>query len=148
MTGRRARRGAFLAAGVLFTGLAAFAEQYRDFGDWRIHYMALNASFLAPAVAERHGIVRGRDKGLLNVSAIEPSGRSAAIGVRGSVTNLLGQKTELGFREIRDGSAVYYLAAFDYDNAETLRFELELELPGHGTETLAFQQPLYHSESR
>ena len=147
MSGRCGLRGAVLAAGVLFAGLA-LAEQYRDFGGWRVHYMALNAAFLPPAVAERHGIVRGHDKGLLNVSAIEPSGRSAAIAVSGSVTNLLGQKTQLRFREIRDGSAVYYLAAFDYDNAETLRFELEIELPDHGAETLAFQQPLYHSERR
>ncbi len=123
--------------------LGAHAEQYRDFGDWRVHYIAVGASFLPPEVAERHGIVRGDNKGLVNISAIGADGRAGAMGVVGSVTNLLGQKTTLRFREARDGAAIYYLAPFDFEDAETLRFELRLTLPDHGEETLSFQQPLH-----
>ena len=124
------------------------AEQFRDFGDWRVHYIAVGASFLPPEVAARHRIVRGDNKAIVNVSAIGADGRADAIGIAGSVTNLLGQRTTLRFREVRDGAAIYYIAPFDFENAETVRFELELELPGHGVETFAFEQPLYRRESR
>ena len=119
------------------------AEQFREFGDWRVHYIAVGASFLPPEVAERHGIVRGDNKAIVNISAIGADGRSGAIGIAGSVTNLLGQKATLRFREVRDGAAIYYIAPFDFEDAETLRFELQLSLPDHGEEALSFQQPLY-----
>ena len=135
-------RLACLFVGVLL-GMAAHAEQFRDFGDWRVHYIAVGASFLPVEVAERHGIVRGDNKALVNISAIGADGRSGAIGIAGTVTNLLGQTTPLRFREVRDGAAIYYLAPFDFEDAETLRFELRLTLPDHGEETLSFQQPLY-----
>ena len=142
----RARRARFLFTSLLAASFLAthlHAEQFRDFGDWRIHYIAVGASFLPVEVAERHGIVRGDNKAIVNISAIGAGGRSGAIGIAGTVTNLLGQKTTLRFREVRDGAAIYYLAPFDFEDAETLRFELRLTLPDHGEETLSFQQPLY-----
>ena len=126
-----------------FTAALSSAEQFEQFGDWQVHYIAFNASLLAPAVAERYDIVRGRNKGLLNISAIGPSERGEKVAVEGRFLNLLGQSTTLRFREIDDDGAVYYLAAFDFQNAEVLRFEIAVALPGHGVETLRFQQPLY-----
>ena len=129
----------------LALGLAALladAEQFKQFGDWQVHYMAFNASLLSPEVAERYDLVRGRTKGLLTISAIGPSGGSEKVAVEGRFINLLDQSTSLEFREIEDDAAVYYLAAFDFQNAEVLRFEIALALP-HGIETLRFQQPLY-----
>ena len=142
----RARRARILFASsfaATLLALNASAEQFRDFGDWRVHYIAVGASFLPPEVAERHGIVRGDNKAIVNISAIGPDGRSGAIDIAGSVTNLLGQKIPLRFREVRDGAAIYYIAPFDFEDAETLRFELRLTLPDHGEETLSFQQALY-----
>ena len=129
----------FLAAFALHGG----AEQFKTFGQWQIHYIAFNASMLSPAIAERYGIVRGRNKGLVNVSAVGASGGGEQVGVRGIFRNLLDQSTTLDFREIRDGESVYYLAAFDFQNAEELRFEIVVDLPGRGEETVRFQQPLY-----
>ena len=142
----RARRARFLFTSLLAALLFAthlHAEQFREFGDWRVHYIAVGASFLPPEVAERHGIVRGDNKAIVNISAIGADGRSGAIGITGSVTNLLGQETSLRFREVRDGAAIYYIAPFDFEEAETLRFELRLTLPDHGAEALSFQQALY-----
>ena len=129
-----------LAAGV------ANSEQFERYGPWRVHYIAFNASLLSATIAERYGIVRGRNKGLVNITAVGAAGRGERAGVTGRYRNLLGQSHDLDFREIDDGNAVYYLAAFDFDNAETLRFQVLLDLPGHGTETLHFQQPLYYAE--
>ena len=136
-----------VAAAVLgLSAAVADAEQFEQFGVWRVHYIAFNASVLSSAIAERYGIVRGRNKGLVNITAVGKSGRGERAGVTGRYRNLLGQSYALDFREIDDGEAVYYLAAFDFDNAETLRFEVQVELADHGAETLRFQQPLYFAE--
>ena len=127
---------------------SASAEQFKTFGAWRVHYIAFNASLLSPEVARRHGIVRGRNKGVVNISVVGASGHAERIGAEGAVSgrflNLLNQSTALEFREVEDAGTVYYLAAFDFENAETLRFQIELKLPGHGAATLRFQQPLYY----
>lgn len=136
-----------LAASVLlFVLWGAHAEQYKRFGDWRVYYIAFNASVLSAEVAERYDIVRGRNKGLVNITAIGPSGRGERVSVKGQFKNLLDQTTKLDFREIDDNGTVYYLAAFDFENAENLRFEVTVELPKHGTETFRFQHALYRDE--
>ena len=124
----------------------AHAEQFERFGDWRIHYIAFNASVLSAEIAERYGLVRGRDKGLVNITAIGSSGRGEKAGVQGRFRNLLDQTMKLDFREIDDHGSVYYLAAFDFENGENLRFEVNVDLPEHGVETLRFQQPLYFAD--
>ena len=128
------------------TAALGHGEQFKQFGPWRVHYIAFNASLLAPEIAERYNLVRGRNKGLVNLSAVGASGRGEKIEVAGRFVNLLGQPHRLDFREIDDHGTVYYLAAFDFDQAEQLRFEIDLVLPGHGVETLRFQQPLYFAD--
>ena len=130
---------------VLFALFAATAqaEQFKPFGEWQVHYVAFNATRLPTAVAERYGIVRGPTKALLNVTAVRQGGAGEAVQVSGRFLNLLGQPQTLSFRQIEDDGAVYYLAAFDFENAEVLRFEIDLELPGYGAAELRFQQPLH-----
>lgn len=132
-------------AALLLSWIAVLApaEQFKQFGDWQVHYIAFNAALLSPEVAQRYAIVRGRNKGLLNISAIGPSGSSEKAHVEGRFMNLLNQSFPLEFREIEDAGAIYYLAAFDFQNAEVLRFEITVELPGLGVQTWHFQQPLY-----
>ena len=134
------------ALAVVFVLCAVHAEQFKRFGDWRVHHNAFNASVLSAEVAERYDIVRGSNKGLVNITAIGPSGRGEKASVTGRFKNLLDQTTKLDFREIDDKGTVYYLAAFDFENAENLRFEITVELPKHGTETFRFQHALYRDE--
>ena len=141
-------RAAFACVGLLFGLHAAHSEQFERFGEWRVHYIAFNASVLSPEIAERYGIVRGANKALVNITAVGPSGRGEKVAVRGAFKNLLDQSTKLDFREIDDGEAVYYLAAFDFDHAENLRFEITLDLPEHGTETFRFQHALYREDGQ
>ena len=143
MIARKRHAAVFSLAMLAWLGTPGHAEQFEQFGAWRVYYIAFNASLLSPQLAERYGIVRGRSKGLLNISALRASGHGEKIALRGRFRNLLGQAQALAFRTVEDNGSVYYLAAFDFENAETLRFEIELELPDHGTATLRFQQPLY-----
>ena len=134
------------ALALVFVVCAVHAEQFKRFGDWRVHYNAFNASVLSAEVAERYEIVRGSNKGLVNITAIGPSDRGEKVSVTGRFKNLLDQTTKLDFREIDDKGTVYYLAAFDFENAENLRFEITVELPKHGSETFRFQHALYRDE--
>ena len=131
---------------LLYALCSAQAEQFKRFGDWRVHYIAFNASILSAEIAQRYGIVRGRNKGLVNITAIGPAGQGEKVAVEGRFKNLLDQTTKLDFREIDDRGTVYYLAAFDFEQAENLRFEITVELPKHGTETFRFQHALYRGD--
>ena len=133
----------WLLLGASLFGAPSHGEQFETFGDWQVHYVAFNSSVLPAAVAERYDIVRGPRKALLNVTAVGQRGFGEAVEVSGRFLNLLGQPQTLTFRQIEDDDTVYYLAAFDFEDSEVLRFEIALDLPGHGPATLKFQQPLY-----
>ena len=132
-----------VAAGLIASAVAGHAEQKAVFGDYAVHYVVFNASFLRPQIAARYDIVRGRDKALVNVSILDADGQAVEASVSGSFRNLLGQVEQLPFRSVREGDAIYYLAALTYPDAEALRFEIVAELPGYGPARVAFQQTLY-----
>lgn len=132
-----------LLLGASLFGAPSQAEQFETFGEWQVHYVAFNSSVLPAAVAERYDIVRGPRKALLNITAVGQRGFGEAVEVSGRFLNLLGQPQTLTFRPIEDNDTVYYLAAFDFEDSEVLRFEIALDLPGYGPAALKFQQPLY-----
>lgn len=132
-----------VGAGLIASAFAGHGEQKAVFGDYAVHYVVFNASFLRPQIAGRYGIVRGRDKALANVSILDADGRALDAPIAGTFKNLLGQVEDLHFRQVREGDAVYYLASLTYPHAEALRFEIVAELPGYGPARIAFQQTLY-----
>jgi len=119
------------------------AEQMQKFGDWEVHYILVPTTFLKPAIAEQYGIVRGRDRAYLNISVLDGALEPSLVGIEGTMTNLLGQQQHLEFREVREGSAVYYLTAIKYTDREVLRFNILVTPPGDSTKTLKFQQKMY-----
>ena len=102
---------------------------YRDFGDDVLHFNALTTDQLTPAVAKQYGIVRSKNRALLNVSIIQKQPGSTGRSVPGSVSatarNLTGQLKNLNLREIREGDAVYYIADLPVANGETLIFMVD-----------------------
>jgi hypothetical protein len=89
-------------------------------GSYEVFYSAFNTSFLTPKVASSLGIVRGDDRGLLNVSVLEhfPDGSShpiAAKTITGSSYDLLHRRS-LNFQEVVETDARYYLAPFKITN--------------------------------
>ena len=152
-----------LAAGA---AAAVFGAQFQRFGEWEVHYIAFNATQLSAQIADRYDIVRGPNKGLVNVSAVRPApgeeraeageedgpaegtgtGRGEKAQVEGRFVDLLGRARVLRFREIDDAGTFYYLAAFEFPHGEMLRFEITVTLPDRGVETVRFEQPLYRSD--
>lgn len=131
-----------LAFALLCTGWA-HAEQSVRFDDLEVHYVLLASTFLEPDVAARYGIVRARDRGLVNLSVLSGSGEPRPARVDGVLKNLLGQRIDLEFRELEDGDAIYYIATFRYTDAELLRFEITVATPDEGGGTVRIEQKLY-----
>jgi hypothetical protein len=130
-------------------------ESFRVFGDYELHFNALTTDQLNEVMATEHGIVRSRNRILLNVSVLEaqeigvPMAVPAA--VRASARNLTGQLRNLPVREVRDGEAIYYIAEAPIANAETLIFTIEAT-PESETEseaealTVSFQKQFFIDE--
>jgi hypothetical protein len=128
---------------ILISTPAVLAEQKQRLGDWDVHYILFQTSFLKPDIAARHGIVRGRDRALLNISVIGTDGLPVAASITGRFRNLLEQTSILEFQEIQEGTAVYYLAEVRHTDRETLRFVIDITPPDGIPQQLRFQQQMF-----
>lgn len=144
---QRSLRFRWLAHIVVCLGLlasaSAAAEQMQTFGPWEVHYVVIPTTFLQPKIATQYNIVRGKDRALINVSLIHTETGPSAAGVSGTVLNLLSQRKQLQFREVREGDAIYYLADLKHTDRDLLRFELQVQPPGENPLTVQLQQKMY-----
>ena len=120
-----------------FLGLTANAEaqQSQDFGDYVVHYNALNTNFIPPQVAQGYGIKRSSSRALLNLTILKKvmdnPGTPVSAKVTASGTNLTGQRREIEIRELKDTEgAIYYIGEFPIHNLETYNFIVELQAEG------------------
>lgn len=134
--------GLFLATGIQ-------AEQSQDFGDFVVHYNALNTHLIPPQVAKSYGISRSQNRALLNVTVLKKVMNTPGTPVRAKISasgsNLTGQRRQIGLREILDPEgAVYYIGEFPVHNMETYRFELEVAVEGEDEPLIVkFKQQFY-----
>jgi hypothetical protein len=113
-------------------GFAAAARaESQDFGNYTVHYIAVNTTFLSPDIAEEYNIVRSDRRAFLNIAVIrnnaDGSPTPVEATVMGSKSNLLQQSDTIAFDEIREGDAVYYIGQFDFSNAENIRFSVSVQ---------------------
>ena len=110
--------------------LSAQSDISKDFGEYRVYYSVFNSTFLTPKVAAAYGFTRAKDQALINISLIRQSSSGNSLGlptqVSGKVTNLIGQSTSLNFKEIQEGDATYYLAAFTFADQDPLNFDIDV----------------------
>ena len=124
----------------------AAANNVETWGERSIHFIAFNSTFLTPSVARSYGIERSRYRALINISVIDKqSSEDAAIPVqiKGEARNLLGNRVELNFREIREESAIYYIASIGFSNEEMFRFSIDITDKNGQTKQLTFEQKFY-----
>ena len=122
---------------------SVIAEQKQRLVPYDAHYVVVNTTFFNEEVAARYGVVRGRDRALVNLSFLDESGTPVAVELQGTVKNLLSQEAAMDFREVRDGPAIYYLAEIRHTDRETLRFRVQVVTPDGETRELAFQQQMF-----
>ncbi|WP_413112968.1 DUF4426 domain-containing protein [Thaumasiovibrio sp. DFM-14] len=124
------------------------AEQSVTFDHIEVHYSAIPTTFLSPDIASNYRIQRSRYSALLNIAILDRTQDNQAMiaSVHGSAANLLGNKKTLSFREIREGSAIYYLAEVPHTHEEQYLFEILITTQGGVTNTLRFRQTFYSEE--
>ena len=116
----------------------AHAQHMQQAGDHVIHYNALPSEQLSPEVARQYGITRSGSRALLNVAvlhAVDGTQQPSAAEVLASATNSSGQRQTLRMREVREGSAIYYLAEPRISGDDTLTFELSVLPAGAASPT-------------
>ena len=82
-------------------------QLFKQHGNYKIFYSAFGSSFLTPEIAVANNIVRGKNKGLVNIAVVETLGIGAPAEVSGVVSNLFQQTQKLRFTEIREQGTVY-----------------------------------------
>jgi hypothetical protein len=132
---------------ILVTG-PSLAQGSEQFGPYELHVSVVNTTFLDPEIAKIYGITRGNKRAFLNLAVrekLEGGGtiaRSAKL--RGHVRDLLQGQQELEFREIVEGSSIYYIAEFQFINEEWRIFEIDFLPEGAGQSySHKFKRQLY-----
>lgn len=122
---------------LLSVSLAAntYAQQSQDFGNFVVHYNAINTNLLPPEVARGYGIQRSPSRALLNITVLKKVMNTPGTPVKAEVsaigTNLTGQRRDIEIREIQDPeNAVYYIGEFPVHNMETYRFTVKVHVEG------------------
>src|SRR5690606_34919707 len=104
-------------------------ESRKDFGEYVLHFNAVGTDQLTADVARQYGIVRSRNRAMLNVSILRKSDGTMGTPVTGSVSasaiNLTGQLKNITLREIKEGTAVYYIGETSITDGETLIFTVD-----------------------
>lgn len=137
--------GALMALSLLPSG--AGAEQFREFGDYVVHYNTINTSFLSAEVARKYGIRRSGHRAMLNV-AVQRRGQGGIEPVRAELavtaTNLSGQLRNVAMRAVEDGEAVYYIGELGVEDGEVLDFVVEVRPQDHPRPlTLRFREQFF-----
>ena len=127
----------------LLIPFASQAEQKKTLGQWDVHYIVLDTTFLTPEIAKANQIVRSKYNALVNISVLDKETQEAQnLSVTGSARNLLGNQKNLDFKRVVDGKAIYYLAVLSHDHREKFRFEVNIQ-QGNTQEVLKFEEELY-----
>lgn len=126
----------------------AAAEQFRDFGTYRVHYNAFNSTIIAPEIAQAYGLDRSRFRGILNVTVQRKDGQSpwpaAQARVEATATNLAGRVRRIDMQEIQEGEAIYYIGEFPVTDRETMEFEIQVRPQGSNQSyPISFRQQFF-----
>jgi len=132
---------------LLYVG-SANAQSAQDFPNHVVHYNAMNASVLTPAVAQQYNIQRSTSRGLVNITVLEKAMDIPSRPVHAVVTvtarNLTGQLRTLEMQEVEEQDAIYYLGQLRVRDEEVFDFHVEVTPDGSDTPlTLDFRQQFY-----
>lgn len=107
------------------------AASEADIGNHVVHFSAQSTDQLPPEVARAYGIVRSKNRAMLNLSILKEgtiTAVTADITVR--TVNLAGQLKNVTMRKIQEGDAIYYIGETGIANRETLIFNVSITPEG------------------
>lgn len=125
----------------------AHAEISQKFGSLEIHYNALTTDELQPEVARTYKIERSKTRGMVTLSVLKKNKAGALMPVPAKltlyVTNLTQQLANVDMREIKEGTAIYYLGEFRVAPPDTLKFTATIEVAGEPKYDMTFDQKFF-----
>jgi hypothetical protein len=125
----------------------AHAEISQKFGPLEIHYNALTTDELLPDVARAYKIERSKTRGLVTMSVLMRNKLGVMTPVPAKlslyVVNLNQQLANVEMREIKEGTAIYYLGEFRVTPPDTLKFTATVEVAGDVKHEMVFTQKFY-----
>jgi len=127
---------------------AASAEHSRVFGDYVVHYNAFRSDTLSPEIAKAYNLTRRNNRIIINITVLkkvlDTTGKPVPATVTGNASNLTGQLKNLEFREIKEGTAIYYIAEQKVSDGEFLKFKLNITPEGEeGPARLQFSKRFF-----
>lgn len=137
---------------ISLTANSALAEQSQEIGNYTVHYIAVNSTFISSDIARDYNIVRGNRRAFINISVLKNSQDGSnsttpvVANVSGGKKNLFGQASNIEFIKVTEGDAIYYLGQFEFSNAEDTRFEIEVQPEENGRSyTIEWTSKLYNN---
>ncbi|MDO9219897.1 MAG: DUF4426 domain-containing protein [Thiobacillus sp.] len=125
----------------------AHAEISQKFGNLEVHYNALTTDELQPEVARAYKIERSKTRGMVTLSVLKKNKLGALTPVPAKLTiyatNLTQQLSNITMREIKEGTAIYYLGEFRVTPPDTLKFTATVEVAGEPKYDMSFDQKFF-----
>ena len=139
--------GLFMLALLGFSSGAA-AENSRVFGDYVVHYNAFRSDTLSPEIAKAYELTRRNNRIIVNITVLKKvmgtTGKPVPATITGNASNLTGQLKALEFREIKEDTAIYYIAELKVSDGEFLKFKLNITPEGEeGPARLQFSKRFF-----
>jgi Domain of unknown function (DUF4426) len=98
-----------------------------NIGNHVVHFSAQTTDQLPPEVARAYGIVRSKNRAMLNVSVLRASdNKPVEADVTVKAVNLTGQLKSITMRQIDEQEAIYYIGEVAIANRETLIFDISI----------------------
>lgn len=127
--------------------LQAQENSSQRFDQYEIFYSTFNTSFLQPKVAKAYGVVRGKDKALINIAVVETLADGTKQNVNADVTALISDlihKTEIELTRVQEQNAIYYIGPFDIQHKLDMYFTLQVKPESSKkTYTVSLKKRLY-----
>ena len=127
---------------------SATAENSRVFGDYVVHYNAFRSDTLSPEIAKAYELTRRNNRIIVNITVLKKvmgtTGKPVSATIAGNASNLTGQLKTLEFREIKEDTAIYYIAELKVSDGEFLKFKLNITPEGEeGPARLQFSKRFF-----
>ena len=127
---------------------SASAENSKVFGDYVVHYNAFRSDTLSPEIAKAYELTRRNNRIIVNITVLKKvmgtTGKPVPATIAGNASNLTGQLKTLEFREIKEDTAIYYIAELKVSDGEFLKFKLNITPEGEeGPARLLFSKRFF-----
>jgi hypothetical protein len=108
-----------------------------NFGPYVMRVNAMSTADLTPDIAQRYGIARSENRGLVNLVVLRKGDGGAEEPIGGTVSvsaaNLNGQLKNIELQEVSelaDGAGIYYIGVVSVDNREIINFDFDVQPEG------------------